>query len=205
MAYHGDKSHAKVLSPEAYCYLLDLVNETILHFQLMPDSVSETKNALYTEIPIVGRSLPQVGYASSSSRSMGLELQFVALEKEGKYTVDWVKQQVRWLESKTYPRYINNFTFPPPKLLLVVGNVIGVQCVMLSCSTNWMGPWAINGPDASPFRATVNIQLQEVGQNDDQWGYPFDHDEAFNSKNQTFLGTATSGSGYVEIPLADSV
>jgi hypothetical protein len=198
----GLTEYASVLSPESFCYLIDLDSQDQLSFQLMPDPISESKNAIYNEIPVVGRSLPHLGYNSSSSRMIALELNFVALEREGKYTVDWVKDRARWLESKVYPKYINGFTFPPPKLLLIVGNVIGLQCVMTSCTTNWSGPWDVRDIEAKPFRVSLGVQLQEVGQNM-PGGHPFGHSEALSSANQATWGFV--GEAYIQIPLADSL
>lgn len=198
--YGGNKDHAKVLSSEQYCYILDPKEGVYVPFQLMPEAISENKAAIYNEVPIVGRSLPQLGYASSTSRMIGLNLQFVALEREGKYTTNWVKTQVRWLEAKVYPRYVDGFTFPPPGLRLIVGDVIGLQCVMTSCSTTWLGPWAVTEETASPFRAMVDIQLQEYGQNEVE-GYPFGHDEAMKNLNQLGGDAPEDTGSYVDIPL----
>lgn len=198
--YGGDKSHAKVLSSEKYCYILDPEESEYVGFQLMPDSISESKAAMYNEVPIVGRSLPQLGYASSTARTVGLNLQFVALEREGKYTTEWVKTQVRWLEAKTYPRYLDGFTFPPPGLRLIVGDVIGLQCVMTACTTTWLGPWDVSDEKASPFRAMVDIQLQEYGQNDVD-DYPFSHDDAMQGINQLGGDAPEDAGSYVDIPL----
>lgn len=197
-----NRKYATVISPEAFCYIVDLNDNSRLHFQLMPEVISESKTAMYNEVPIVGRSLPQLGYAGSSARVLGLDLSFVALEREGKYTADWVKSQVRWLEAKAYPRYVNGFTFPPSKVLLMVGNVVGLQAVVTSCTTSWTGPWDTRDIDAKPFRASVSIQLQEVGQNDGAWGHPFGASEAISSQNQAVWGHI--GEAYIEIPLSDN-
>jgi hypothetical protein len=205
--YGGGKAVATYLSSEAFCFLLDIDSEAgdRVSFQLMPEVISESKSANYAEIPIVGRSLPQLGYANSSSRVTNLSLQFVALQREGKYTAEWVEQQVRWLEAKVYPRYIDDWTFPPPRLLLVVGEAMGMQCVMTSCSTSWMGPWdATTGRQARPFRAQVDIGLQELGKNDNEHGHPFGHDAAVSGKNQIREPGSSDASPYVSIPLVVS-
>jgi len=204
--YGGNKANARVLSPEAYCYIIDRKDESRLSFQLMPDSITENKSALYNEIPIIGRSLPYLGYSSSSSRAISLSLQFVALNSMGsggKYTVGWVQEQVRWLESKVYPEYLDKFTFPPRMLNLVVGSVIGLQCVMTNCTTSWLGPWDANEVMASPFRAVVDCSFQEAGMNDDDMQHPHGHEDAIKGRNQWTIGSPDTGSGgYINIPLA---
>ena len=197
--YEGNVQHARVVSPEAYCLILDIDHGDRLEFQLMPDIISENKSAFYNETPIIGRSLPLLGYSSSSARTMGLSLNFVALTSEGKYSPKWVREQVRWLEAKVYPIYEDGFVYPPPRLLVVVGKALGLQCVMTSVNTTWMGPWAISDAEASPFRAQVDCQFQEYGMNEDDIGHPHDHEEARSEYNQKFEpGTSNS---YVDIPL----
>jgi len=197
--YDGGQGHARVLSPEAYCFIYDLDNDNRLEWQLMPEAISENKSAMYHEVPIVGRSLPLLGYGSSSSRSMGLSLQFTATNREGKYSPEWVVKQVRWLEAKVYPEYEDGFTYPPPRLLVVAGVAIGLQCVMVSVNTTWMGPWAFTDAVATPFRAQVDCQFQEYGANEDEVGHPNSHTEALEGKNQRW--EESGATQYVDIPL----
>jgi hypothetical protein len=199
--YGGYEQAARVLSPEQYCFLINKETNSSdrLEFQLMPDAISENKSAMYNEIPIIGRSLPLLGYSSSSSRMVSLSLRFVSLNEEGngKYSPRWVEEQVRWLESKVYPRYEGAITYPPPRLDLFIGYALGMQCIMQSYNTTWMGPWAISeGGVARPFQAMVDIQLQEYGQNNDQ--YPYGHASAESGDNQ--LRPVSKSDPYVQIP-----
>lgn len=195
-------SATSVLSPEAFCFLLNLNGGSTdrLEFQLMPDTITESKQANYDTIPIIGRSLPYLGYSHSSSRQISLGLQFVALEREGKYTPEWVKDRVRWLESKVYPRYDGNWVYPPSRLLLVIGKAIGMTVVMSSCSTTWMKPWYQTDNSVLAMRAQVDCAFMEWGYNDDKWGHPFGAEEALAGRNQPY----EEGSGAVsfEIPLS---
>jgi hypothetical protein len=200
MPYSGYEEIARVLSPEAYCFILnkDSTDATDrLDFQLMPEGISESKSAMYNEVPIIGRSLPLIGYASSTSRMVNISLRFVSLNKEGKYSPKWVEERVRWLESKVYPRYENNLTYPPPRLLLVVGKALSMQCVMTSYNTTWMSPWTVEGDEARAFQASVDVAFQEYGQNLDI-GHPFGHDEAKSGVNQG--NTTATGEPYIQIP-----
>jgi hypothetical protein len=196
--YTGGQSAARVLSPEAFCFILDTDSGERVEFQLMPESISESKSAMYNEVPIIGRSLPLLGYANSSARTMGIGLSFAALFAEGKYSPSWVEEQVRWLESKVYPIYEDGYVFPPPRLLVVVGKAIGLQCIMNSVNTTWLGPWSVANQDAYAFRAQVDIQFQEYGMNEDAAGHPFDADDAKEGKNQSF--ERGGGTFYVDIP-----
>jgi len=210
MAYTGEESIARVLSPEAYCFILDIDESTVnkLEFQLMPDNLSESKAAIYNEIPIIGRSLPFLGYSGSTSRQIALSISFAALNDYGggKHTVAWVQKQVRWLESKVYPVYRGNFTFPPHRLLVILGQAIRLQAVMVACNTTWLGPWDVNGASdddagkAYPFRATVDCQFQEYGMNLSASGHPHDHYDAIEGRNQA--DAETDGVQYTVIPTA---
>jgi hypothetical protein len=197
--YGGFEEGSKVLSPDVYCFILNKETDSSdrLEFQLMPDSVAENKAAMYNEVPIIGRSLPLIGYANSTARMVNLSLRFVALNKEGKYSPKWVEEQVRWLESKVYPRYEDSLTYPPPRLLLVIGKAISMQCVMTSYNTSWMSPWTVDGGEARAYQAIVDVAFQEYGQNLDI-GHPFGHDEAQAGANQA-ISTAT-GDPFIQIP-----
>lgn len=199
MAYTGSSGAARVLSPEAFCFVLDTDSGERVEFQLMPESISESKSAMYNEIPIIGRSLPLLGYAHSSSRTMGLGLTFAALYGEGRYSPKWIEEQVRWLESKVYPDYEDGFVFPPPRLLVAVGKALSMQCVMVSVNTTWLGPWSADDQDAYAFRAQVDMQLQEYGMNEDAAGHPHGAKEAKEGKNQSSYDRG-GGTRYVDIP-----
>lgn len=197
--YGGGTGAAQVLSPEAFCFILDTDSGERVEFQLMPEAISESKSAMYNEIAIIGRSLPLLGYAGSGSRTMGLGLSFAALFPEGKYSPKWVEEQTRWLESKVYPNYEDGFVFPPPRLLVVVGKAVGLQCIMTSVSTTWLGPWSVADQDAYAFRSQVDMQFQEYGMNEDAAGHPHDADDAKDGKNQSF--ERGGGTRYVDIPI----
>jgi len=201
MATENNMSHTgtTVLTPEAFCFILDRDNDTRLEFQLMPLNISESKGAVYNEIPILGRSLPLLGYAYSTSRTVGLSLQFAVLQQYGKYSAEWVIAQARWLESKVYPEYTSGLTYPPPRLALFAGQALSMDCVMTSVNTVWEGPWEIQGPKASAFRVQVDCTFQEYGMNNDR-GHPFSHSQAVQGKNQ-LPGGGSGGSSYIEIPL----
>jgi hypothetical protein len=210
MPYTGRESIAKFLSPEAYCFLLDVDEGTNnrLEFQLMPENISESKAAIYNEIPIIGRSLPLLGYAGSTSRQVSLSINFAAINKpgSGKYDVFWVQNRVRWLESKVYPVYRGGFTFPPHRLLLILGQAIRMQAVMVSCTTSWLGPWDAmienenNAGQVYPFRASIDCQFQEYGLNNGASGHPHGHYDAISGRNQA---DADSGAeSYIDIPIA---
>ena len=198
--YTGGQGSAKVLSPEAFCFILDIDSGERVEFQHMPEAISESKSAMYNEVPLVGRSLPLLGYANSSSRTMGLGLTFAALYAEGRYSPKWIEEQVRWLESKVYPIYEDGFVYPPPRLLVVVGKAIGLQCVMTSVNTTWLGPWSVANDDAYAFRAQLDMQFQEFGMNEDSVGHPHDADDARQGINQASHDRG-GGTTYADIPL----
>lgn len=200
----GDRAHATVLSPEAYCFIVDLDSDDQerLEFQLMPDMFADTKAAVYNEIAIIGRSLPLLGYSHSTSRTIGLSIQFAALTRPdknggGKYTPSWIRDRVSWLEAKIYPVYSDGFVYPPHRLLLSMAESVGMQVVMTSCSTSWTGPWAVDSYGAQAFRAQVDCQFQEYGANDGT--RPYGNNDAREGLHNTF--GAKGDSMYFNIPL----
>lgn len=196
-----DTSGSTVLSPEAFCFIVDLDNRQSperLHFQLMPDTITESKSANYEEIPIIGRSLPLLGYTNSTARQVSLSLSFAALKRDGEYSPEGILKKVRWLESKVYPHYDGIWVLPPHRLLLVIGKALAMTCVMSSCTTTHMKPWNVAGVDARPFRVQVDCSFIEWGENDDQYGHPHGHDQAISGENQPFQ--SGEGDVFYDIP-----
>lgn len=201
-----DYRPARTLSPEAYCFIIDLDSEDQerLEFQLMPETFVDSKAAVYNEVAIIGRSIPYLGYSHSTSRNIGLSIQFVALTGgTAKYSPTWVRKQVSWLEAKIYPTYKDGFVYPPHRLQLFLAESVGMQVVMTSCSVTWMGPWAIEGDSGSAFgvqafRAQADCQFQEYGANDGI--RPFGTDDAREGLHNTL--SSKGSSMYVDIPLA---
>jgi hypothetical protein len=202
----------RVLSPEGFCFIVDIDagNLDYIEFQLMPDTISESKGAQYDRVGIIGRSLPILGYANSSSRTMNLSLEFAALNRNGQYSPSWIVEKVRWLESKVYPEYIEGWVYPPHKVLIMIGSVIGMTAVMTNCTTTWSKPWSqmsISGTSLNqslelgilPFKAQVDCSFEECGKNNDTYGHPHGYAEAILGKNQAFQDIP-SRKLYYEIP-----
>ena len=198
------RGKATILSPEAYCYLIDMETGDRVSFQLMPESFGESKSANYDQIPILGRSLPYLGYGNSSSRATSVAMQFHALG--GKYTPQWVLSRVRFLESLVYPDYEGGFAYPPHRAMLVMGEAIGMVCVATNVSTNWLGhPWYVDSGEALPFGVEVTVDLLEWGMNEDPFGHPHDVDQArasgeSNSENNSMGIVRGGGSGVITLP-----
>lgn len=196
-----DRKPASVLSPEGFCFIINLDTtgeKERLEFQLMPDTITEGKTANYDNIPIIGRSLPYLGYSHSSPRQINLSLEFAALTRgesdADKYTPQWVQRQVRWLEAKVYPKYDDNWVYPPPRLLIVIGEAVGMTAVMTSCNTTWLKPWYRRNNQVFPMRAQVDCAFEEWGYNNDEYGHPFSVQEAEVGANQPYR----EGSGATE-------
>jgi len=195
-----------VMSPEPYCYIIDLETGDKCEFQLMPDVFGESKSANWDQIPIIGRSLPYLGYAHSGPRTASFTLLFHAIG--GKWTPVWVMEHVRFLKSLVYPDYQNGFTFPPHRAMLIVGEAIGMVCVAANVTTNWMGPWTFSDSgEAYPFRAEVTIDLIEWGANGDEFGHPHGVFDArtegmSNSLNNSLGMMRAGGGGPVSLPTA---
>ena len=198
------------LSPHDFCYIVDMDvrgagQRDRLEFQLMPENIGESKSANYDQIPIIGRSLPFLGYAHSGSRTCSLQISFHALGGDV-YTPVWVLSQVRFLEALAYPDYITGITYPPHRVMLVLGEAIGMVCVATNVSTNWVGPWAISEDNAAyAHHADVSVDFIEWGENEDVYGHPHGWADAVatgsNSTNNTMGITRDGGDGMIQLPI----
>lgn len=198
------------LSPHDFCYIIDLDCPTDnnvqnrVEFQLMPESIGESKSANYDQIPILGRSLPYLGYAHSGARMCSLQMSFHALGSD--WTPVWVLAQVRFLESLAYPDYVAGITYPPHRVMLIIGEAIGMTCVVTNVTTNWTGPWAItDASEAYSHHADVSVDFMEWGENEDTYGHPHGWTDAVslggNSVNNTMGITRQGGDGLIQLPI----
>ncbi len=157
-------------------------------FQLMPESITDTKSVSWSDIPIAGRSEPIKVYAGCGPRSFSFSLTFCASVDQGDYgEPEEVVNSVSWLQSLAYPVVTRNsrLVTTPPVVILVVANLLSSRCVVRDVSVEWKGPWFVyqttttvsspgqpyrSVPDGTPpivdlpMVATVNLNLDEVNE-----------------------------------------
>jgi hypothetical protein len=153
-------------SKPSSCYIIALeASGGPYYFQFMPESITDSKSANFTDYSILGRSHPIKGYQNSPSRSIEFSVMLFAqpTAQDSSYTVSKVKKDVDFLLSLPYPRYDGGIK-PPPKCHVKIGNnieMIGV-CTSASASYRKGVPWSGSGENAHGVE--VSLRFEEVGE-----------------------------------------
>ena len=143
-------------------YILDLTDGSYLPFQFMPDDIADTKQAQYTDYPIVGRSIPFRAYSGSGARTVTLTLQFFTAPIEGfpAPTPDIIKLWIDKLRSYTYPDYRQGI-LPPHRVMLRIGFSIAMESIITQYnatpSKTWFGPGPI-----LPHGHSIQLTFEEI-------------------------------------------
>jgi len=111
----------------------NLTGKKIL-FPVMPEGITESQSANFTQQDILGASRPRIVYASTGAKTMSLSLKNL--------TEDYVPQgfpdllsYTRALQALVYPEYNVN-TVKAPDLTLVLGDR-SMSCVCTNVSITW--------------------------------------------------------------------
>ncbi len=150
------------LRPIEKCWI-DIPEAGRIVLNNLPD-LGDSKQAVYNNIPVMGRSFPFYTYSHSSDRVISLQLHFFIL-KEG----DGVKnlQYKRWLESALYPRQGNeNVPYIPPVVCkMQFGDLLATSplCVILqNYSVKYPTDVAWESETLCPFRFDVDTSWYVV-------------------------------------------
>lgn len=164
-------------NPELYCYLIilrddndsDSKDHKIL-FQTMPDKITDSKSANFSDAQIIGRSSPLKTYQFSSARKLNLTLEFFASleandEKTPGFGVQEVKRKVNTLRGLVSANYGPKLISRPRKCIIRVGENIGMIgfCTGVSVVLRGDYPWALN--PALAHHASVALSFEETGEN----------------------------------------
>lgn len=116
-------------------YIKNDLTGTKIPFPVMPQSISESINANYTQQDIVGASAPRIVYNSTGAKTISFSLQNLTEDyvAEG---FDTLKQYVRALQALAYPTYGSGGIVNSPKMTLVLGDR-ATSCVCTSVSVSW--------------------------------------------------------------------
>ncbi len=97
----------------------------------LPD-LGDGKQAVYNNIPLMGRSFPFYTFSHSGDRSINLQLHFFIIKKGDAETN---LKQLRWIQSAVYPRQGNESVpyIPPVVCQIKMGQLLGTfpLCVVL--------------------------------------------------------------------------
>jgi hypothetical protein len=148
------------------CMILDTKTGEFIKFQMMPDSISDSKSVNWNQIQIVGRSHPILAYDSSASRTFSFTLYFFAHPShEDPTTQGTVVENIRFLTSLTYPDYGGGVK-PPHKCVLRIGSMIQWAVVAQDISVSYTPMWK-NG---LPVYASVSCTFIESADNPVDYG-----------------------------------
>jgi len=140
-------------------FIKPLGGETI-RFQFLPEDISDSKAANYNETEILSRSMPLMGYASSSARQLSFSLQFYRTDTFDPYEV---ANKIRSLE---YANYQGGDTGPPPVCLVQVGEV-RIKGVLMQCEITHKHPWDVK--EKKPMYVEISVTFSET--NETPWSY----------------------------------
>lgn len=107
---------------------------TLIPFPVMPQNISESVSANFSQQEIIGASRPRIVYSSTSAKTMNLSLQNLTEDylAEG---FSSLYQYVRALQALTYPEYDGGIV-KSPDLTLFLGDRT-MSCVATNVTVNW--------------------------------------------------------------------
>lgn len=99
-------------------------NGGTVQMYILPE-ITDSKSASYQDEAVIGRSFPIKTYSHSDNRSVTMKVHFIILKDTD---AQRIMQEMRWLQSATYPRSSTNAPFaPPPVCKLKCGKLLAGQ------------------------------------------------------------------------------
>jgi hypothetical protein len=140
------------------------VQQDIIPFQFMPDTIRDSKVAVYNDIAIVGRSSPVKNYSHSGARMISFTLQFFVYPEAGMDNLDTaaLTQKIDLCRSLVVPDYDGFIIKPPPRCIVQIGKSLGFLGVCKSVNVSYSGasPWDLD-PEVLAHHATVDFTFEE--------------------------------------------
>lgn len=152
-------------SKNSYSSIIDLTKGGEFKF-LLPESYTETLPVSWDTSPILGRSVPPVGYNNSGPRSIQLEITLMAgagyYDLPGK-THDQVMEimynDINFVRSLVYPDYDYTIVQPPSTVLLSCGSQIKLKGVVSGCSVTYQKPFDSQN---RAMRVLLSVTISQV-------------------------------------------
>lgn len=161
------------------------------------EGITEDSAVMYADTDVPGRAEMYKTYMGTTNREIAIGFQFHAqipdsteTDEDGvnlvvKYAPNWCVQAVRWLDLLKQPVYdpSQDVTYPPPPVILRVGNLLAARCILTGGSPRWIGPFDPDTmfPNCAEFHAVfTNVR-----------NYPWtgDGDDPYDA----YVGTPTPG------------
>ena len=142
----------------------------------LPD-ITDSKDAIYNNEAIIGRSTPLYTYSHSGDRSIGIQMHFFVVDKgDAEKNLEYL----RWIQSALYPRPSDgNYPFVPPVVCqitcgsLLSGNPAEKEssqplcCILKSYSVKFPTEVAWDEETFCPFKFDVETSWIVVYASDD--------------------------------------
>lgn len=117
-------------------YIKNNLTGQMIYFPVMPQGISETISANFTQQDIVGASAPRIVYSNTSAETINLSLQNLTEDyvAEGFKTL---RNYVNALRALAYPVYNGAGVVKSPNLKLCLGTDFSCSCVCTNVSVSW--------------------------------------------------------------------
>lgn len=132
------------------CYIINLNTSKKIFFYITPESISESKTAMFEEQSPRGRSSPYQDYTGSGPREVNATFILWA-----DYCPEGIMETVKAIRALVYP-HKESYTIAP-KALLRLGNFINVTGAVTSVNIDWQKPYK----DGVYSHAEVAISITE--------------------------------------------
>jgi hypothetical protein len=116
-------------------YIKNNLTGTKIPFPVMPQGISESTSANFTQQDIIGASVPRVVYNSTGAKTLNFSLQNLTEDYVAQGFTN-LKQYVRALQALTYPTYGSGGVVSSPSITLVLGDRT-MRCVCTNVSVSW--------------------------------------------------------------------
>lgn len=156
--------------PANSCYIAtwqgdDVENNFVINFQFAPQQISDSKQAVFSDTIITGRSTPVKSYSHSAPRMISFVMEFFA-NPDFSHTLSTkeIKERVDQLRSLQYPDYKSKFVIQaPPRCLVRIGAQFAFLGICRNVSITYPGtsPWDI-GQQTLAHHVLVNLTFEEV-------------------------------------------
>lgn len=189
---------SNVNSPSNSCYIVilprrqgeSLSQDNIIPFQFMPNVIQVSKQPVYQNIPIIGRSSPLKSYQFSNPKTITFTLDFFANpeQHDTSFGPNKIKKMVDSLLALGYPVYTTYKMAAPPRCLIRIGaqySIIGV-CTGISSQVTNEAPWEV-GNNILAHKASVALTFEELVT------IPLSYDEARSGLDSSPLGNEMFG------------
>lgn len=144
------------------CLIRDLVDNTHLRFQFMPEDLSESAGAQWDDSLISGRPYPIKGYASSEATGITVNLTFFDDPGPLPSKVD-INKIIWWIRSLKCPDYSQGWVAPPHPVFFQLGKFLRMYAVVTNVAINFKAPWDFL--NERPRMIETQISLAEIGDN----------------------------------------